>query len=78
MKIKKLEKIQKGDYPIIRVTYKTWYGKLVIKDVCKPLDHHLWTFMDSGNLVLNDEAINTFNESDNVFYFVNGFASCHK
>ena len=65
MKYYKFEKIQKGDNPIIRITFKTWYGKLIVRDVCKRYSvDDFWVFMDNGFLTHSFDPINTFHKND--------------
>lgn len=73
MKYYKFEKIQKGDNPIIRITYKTWYGKLIVRDVCKcDSFDFMWTFMDNDKPVLDRSPIVTFHKNNLDVYYVNG------
>ena len=73
MKYYKLEKITKGENPIIRVTYKTWWGSLIVKDICKcNTVEDFWVFMDNSCLTHNFEPINNFYKNDKDIYFVNG------
>ena len=68
----KFEKIQGGENPIIRVTYKTWWGKKIVKDVCKcSTVEGFWVFMDSGDLTHNFDPLNNFHKSEVNFYLVN-------
>ena len=73
MKYYKFEKIQKGENPIIRVTYKNWFGKLIIKDVVKSNVEGFWEFMEDGSLTHTFEPIENFYKNDNNIYWVNGF-----
>ena len=73
MKYYKFEKIQKGKNPIIRLTYKNWLGRFVIRDICKDANiEGFWVFMDDGSLTHRFEPINNFFESDDDIYWVNG------
>jgi hypothetical protein len=72
MKYYKFEKIRKGKNPIIRITYKNWWGKLVIKDVIKSNVDGFWEFMEDGRLTYRFEPINNFYENDDDIYWVNG------
>lgn len=73
MKYYKFEKIKKGDNPIIRITYKTWWGKSVIKDVVKSFSiSSFWVFMENGDLTHDFQPINVFNDYDYDVYWVNG------
>ena len=72
MKYYKFKKITKGENPIIRVTYKTWWGSLVVKDIIKSNVSDYWEFMENGALTFNFRPINTFYESDDDIYWVNG------
>lgn len=75
MKYYKFEKIKKGEYPIIRVTYKTWWGKLVVRDICKSGSvGDFWKFMDNGELTYKFDPINTFYNNDEDVYWVNNFS----
>jgi hypothetical protein len=71
MKYYKFKKIQKGDNPIIRITYKNWYGSLFEKDICKCDVDGFWVFMENGNLTYNFEPINNFYKNNSDIYFVN-------
>lgn len=71
MKYYKFEKIKKGENPIIRITYKTWYGKLIVKDVIKSSVKGFWEFMEDGSLTHRFEPINNFYKNDIDFYIVN-------
>jgi hypothetical protein len=72
MKYYKFEKLQGENNPIIRITYKNWWGKLVIKDVCKSNVTHCWCFMENGYIVFNSCPINNFHNNKSKFYWVNG------
>ena len=72
MKYYKFEKVQKGNNPIIRITYKNWWGKLVIKDVVKSNVDGFWEFMEDGSLTHRPEPINNFYKNDKDIYWVNG------
>ena len=73
MKYYKFEKIKKGENPIIRVTYKNWLGRLILRDVCRSENvNRFWFFMDNGYLTHDFGPINTFNENDDDVYYVNG------
>jgi len=71
MKYYKFEKIQKGENPIIRITYKNWWGKLIIKDVIKSNGNGFWEFMEDGNLTHRFGPINNFYHNDDDIYWVN-------
>ncbi|MCP4520933.1 MAG: hypothetical protein GY827_04445 [Cytophagales bacterium] len=71
MKYYKFRKIYQGKNPIIRVTFKTFWGKMVDRDICPTnVDGH-WQFMDNGDLTYNFGPINTFYESDLEVYVLN-------
>tara|TARA_R110000751_G_C13720375_1_gene475373 strand:- start:967 stop:1191 length:225 start_codon:yes stop_codon:yes gene_type:complete len=73
MKYYKFKKITKGENPIIRVTYKTWHGSLIEKDICKSKDiEGVWEFMEDGSLTHRFEPINNFYKNDEDVYWVNG------
>lgn len=73
MKYYKLEKIVKGENPIIRITFKNWLGRLIVRDVCKCATvNNFWVFMDNGDLTFDFETITTFNNNDLDVYYVNG------
>lgn len=72
MKYYKFEKKQKGKNPIIRITYKNWFGKLIIKDVVKSNVEGFWAFMEDGSLTHRFEPINNFYNNDDDIYWVNG------
>jgi len=72
MKYYKFEKLQGGSDPIIRITYKNWWGKLITKDVCKSYIYGDWEFMESGRLIYECKPINNFYNNDYKFYWVNG------
>jgi hypothetical protein len=73
MKYYKFEKIVKGENPIIRVTYKTWHGSLIIKDICKCTIGG-WRFMEDGDIVPIGKTtpINNFHKNNQDKYCVNG------
>ena len=72
MKYYKFEKIVKGENPIIAVTYKTWYGSLVRKDICRHSSvEGFWAFMESGESTYRFDPINNFYNGDNDVYWVN-------
>jgi hypothetical protein len=72
MRFHKFEKIVKSNEPIIRITYVTWYGSHVVRDVCKckTLSTY-WIYMDNGNIVHNHEPITAFYRNDMDVYIVN-------
>jgi hypothetical protein len=72
MKYYKFKKITEGENPIIRVTYKTWRGSLIEKDVVKSAVEGFWEFMENGNLTHNFAPINNFYNNNNDIYWVNG------
>ena len=72
MKYYKFEKKQKGKNPIIRITYKNWWGKLIIKDVVKSNVEGFWEFMEDGSLTHQFAPINNFYNNDDDIYWVNG------
>lgn len=76
MKYHKFEKIVYGKNPIIRVTFKTWYGKLIVRDICKSetkfMENQFWIFMDNGSLTHNFEPINIFDKLGHHVYWING------
>jgi hypothetical protein len=72
MKYYKFKKIQKGDYPIIRVTFKPWHGGLIEKDICKSTVKDHWVFMEDGSHVNRSEPINNFYNNELDCYWVNG------
>ena len=72
MKYYKFEKKQKGKNPIIRITYKNWWGKLIIKDVVKSNVEGFWEFMEDGSLTHRFAPINNFYNNDDDIYWVNG------
>jgi len=76
MKIEKLQKIIKGERPIIRVTYHVSVGlfgrlKKVSRDVTLSELKNYWLFMDNGDYFPNQSAIYTFNESESEYYILN-------
>tara|TARA_R110000803_G_scaffold171193_1_gene234071 strand:- start:367 stop:591 length:225 start_codon:yes stop_codon:yes gene_type:complete len=72
MKYYKFKKITKGENPIIRITYKTWYGSLIEKDICKSKDiEGFWKFMEDGSLTHRFDPINNFYKNDEDVYWVN-------
>ena len=72
MKYYKFERIREGDNPIVRITYKTWWGSFVVKDVCKcGTVKGFWVFMDDDMLTHNFKPINQFNEGIDKVYIVN-------
>ena len=72
MKYYKFEKIVKGDNPIIRITFKTTFGKLIQKDVCKCENiNGFWVFMENAQITHNFEPINNFYKNNQDVYFVN-------
>lgn len=72
MKYIKFEKIQTGENPIIRMTYKNWYGKLVTRDIVKACLNNYWQFMDNSSLIYDYESINTFYNNTDDEYIING------
>lgn len=71
MKILKLRKVKLGSYyPLIRVTYKTLFGSNQ-RDVIKHSDIG-WKWADTDNFCLNDCLLDTFNESSEYEYVLNG------
>ena len=71
MKILKLRKVKLGDgYPLIRVTYKTFFGSKQ-RDVIKESNTG-WKWADTDNFCLNDCLLDTFNESSEFEYVLNG------
>lgn len=73
MKYYKFKKILKGKNPIIRVTFKTWLGALIEKDICK--HEHIsgyWVFIEDDTLTHNFTPINNFYNNDLDVYWVNG------
>lgn len=72
MRFHKFERIVKGNDPIIRVTFVTWYGSHVTRDVCKckTLSNY-WIYMDNGDLIHSCEPINVFYRSNMDVYTVN-------
>ncbi len=72
MKIHKLKRIVKGENPIIRVTYKTWWGKLKTRDVCQSTPRgNYWVYMDDNYCADGQDSINWFVNSDLDLYYVN-------
>lgn len=71
MKYLRFEKIKKGDNPVVRVTYKTFWGKIVTKDVFRT-DHDFWHYLENDEMVYPDQAIRNFEANDDDVYFVNG------
>ncbi len=71
MKIHKLESIVKGDDPIIRVTYKIWFGKTKIRDVCVKIGKTYWLYMDNNIPADGRNAINCFYKNNFDVYHVN-------
>lgn len=70
MKILKLRKVKLGDdYPIIRVTYKTFLTTIQ-RDVIKDGNHWIWS--DTGWFCQNDCLLNKFSESSQFEYVLNG------
>jgi hypothetical protein len=74
MKYLKFERIDSGisKDTIIRVTYKTWYGALRVRDVANRYGSSLWFFLDNGDLVLSYKPVETFHYSGKDSYIVNG------
>jgi hypothetical protein len=73
MKYHNFKRVNLGESFLIRITYKTWYGKFFTKDACK--SSHLkdtWVYMDGSGIVPNDTPLNRFAESGEKFYLVNG------
>lgn len=72
MEIAHLQKIKLGEsYPIIRITFKNWRGKLIKRDVI--LREGIgWKFIDTNRYSLNDEVLNEFYQSSAFEYTVNG------
>lgn len=73
MKYYKFEKIQKGENPIIRITFKKLFGGFVVRDVCKStFVDKWWVCMDNGEELYDNPAIVNFHNNDADVYFVNG------
>ena len=70
MKIYKLERLRKFIKPTIRVTYKTWWGKLIIKDLHKP--YALWRSLKNDEFIYKGSTLNHFISSDLDYYYING------
>lgn len=72
MRIYKLEKITKGDYPIIRITFKKWYGGFISRDICRySLTDKYWKFLDNSQLIIDVSVINNFYHNDKDVYLIN-------
>lgn len=70
MKIVKLKKVKIGDeYPIIRVTFKTIFGREIERDVVRYVFG--WKFADTDE-VCRHTVITTFDESSEFQYVLNG------
>ena len=73
MKYYKFEKIVKGENPIVRVTYKTWYGSLAVKDICKYGNSNtLWAYVENDALCYKSNSIDNFYNGEDNIYWVNG------
>lgn len=71
MKIIKLRKIKLGDkYPIVRVTYKTWYGKTVERDCVKGIFHWKWAD-NTKDTPFRDITLDEFYFSSEPEYILN-------
>lgn len=70
MKYTHFIKIHGGKYPIIRVSYKTWFGKKRKRDVCREGNNFVW--MDTGEWVIKDTPLKAFLSSRREWYDVNG------
>jgi len=71
MKYYKFKKIKFGIEPVIRITYKNWWGKLIIKDVIKDLEANSWLFTEDGSYLIKSEPIEAFYKSNKSIYWVN-------
>lgn len=72
MKYYKFEKIKKGDNPIVRVTYKNWWGNFIERDIYHSPYSDSWIYVDNGKIVNNYGPINVFMKHDDDIYYVNG------
>ena len=74
MKLIKLERVKLGDeLPIVRLTFKTFWGKKIVRDACKNRTvEDFWDFVDNGQLTHDFSRINTFYNSGAKEYVVNG------
>ena len=69
MKYYKFKKITGGENPIIRITYKNFWGNLIIKDVIK--HRGWWKFMENGRLVFDYDPIENFLLNNIDEYYIN-------
>ena len=60
MKIIRLEKPKKEGEPLVRITYRNWLGKIVVRDVIKRKIHDEWSWYDTNRHAGIDDAINHF------------------
>lgn len=73
MKYHKFKKINKGDNPTIRVTFKSFLGIRKVRDVCKCPDlKNKWIFLDDGSSNNNCDPINHFHNNNEDEFIVNG------
>ena len=69
MKILKLTKVKMGnDYPIIRITYKNFFGKKQ-RDAVRGLA--FWVWVDTGKYCGYDEILTAFYKSSEYEYILN-------
>lgn len=71
MKYYKFKKIKFGLEPIVEITYKTWWRKLIIKHVIKDLEVDRWVFLENGRYLHKGEPIEAFYKSGKDVYWVN-------
>jgi hypothetical protein len=75
MKLCKLEKVVSGENPIVRLTFKTWTGKIIVKDAFKIPGWSIWMYMDTcGSSVLDgiNDVLKNFHANNLDVFFVNG------
>jgi hypothetical protein len=75
MKLYKLEKVASGEYPIVRLTFKTWTGKFIVRDAFKNKNSSFWGYLDTGEISLLDQItgiLNNFVNNNLDVFFVNG------
>jgi len=76
MKYEKFEIVHKGEFPIVRITYKTWYGKNVVRDVHRTFMS--WKWVDTDNYIIPDASIEAFYQSGKESYHINGKMNIQK
>ncbi len=75
MKLCKLEKVVSGENPIVRLTFKTWTGKIIVRDAYKVKEFSFWRYVDTGESTYRggvEIALKNFHANNLDVFFVNG------